>query len=135
MTVDFGIDTDEPMGTRATLANLLTDALDVSVRVVESAQAVTPEIGHDLVLIALDEVKPSKYNGARTVTISVLCAVAKSAVGLADDALEEHLADVLDVLDDIGWVNWTSAKRAVYQPSEDSAGFPAFTITIEIEVH
>lgn len=139
MTIDdFGDDdplASEPQGTRALLASLLVERLDTSVKVVESAEAITPEPGHDLVLIALDEVVPGKYNGSRRVTISVLVAVAKSAVGLADDALEDHLGNVLDALDEIAWLNWKSAKRSVYLPSEDSAGFPAFTIEIEIEVH
>lgn len=127
--------TTEPQGARAQLAALLVDALDESVKVVGYAEAITPEPDHDVVVIALDEVTPSRYSGARTVRISLLVAVAKTGVGAADDALEVHLGAVLDALDEIAWVDWKSAKRSIYAPSEDSPGFPAFSIDIEIEVH
>lgn len=120
---------------RDDLATALTAALDASVKVVAQADAATPEPGHDLVMVMLDEVTPSKWASARHTVVSVIVSVAKVTPGVADDALEAHLGAVLDALDDIAWANWTVAKRSLYAPTEDSAGFPAFTITIEIEVH
>ena len=132
---DDDVQTVEELGARAQLKAALVDGLDESVKVVGHADAVSPEPGHDLVMVALDEVAPGTYSGSRTITITVWVAVAKTTPGAADDALEDRLGDVLDVLDEIAWLSWSSAKRAVYLPSEDAAGFPAFTITTTIEVH
>ena len=121
-------------GPRQLLADALADGLPESVKVVGAAENVSPEPGHDVVIVSLDEVKPGAYSGSRLVSINVIAAVAKTTPGAADDALEEHLANVLAVLDVVPWVDWRSAKRSLYAPSEDSAGFPAFSIEIEIHV-
>lgn len=133
--MEMGTGGDEfATGPRQLLAEALADGLDESVKVVGAAENISPEKGHDVVIVSLDEVKPGVYNGSRLVTISVLCAVAMTTPGKADDALEELLADVLDVLDGVAWADWRTAKRSLYAPTDESAGFPAFSIDIEIHV-
>ncbi len=135
---NFGQDDTEsspPKGARALLAQLLAEALDGSVRVVDRAEPLTPEKGHDLVLVALEEITPGRTSGSRTVKVQVLVATALVTPGTADDALEDRLGEVLDALDGIAWVNWKNAKRTLYTPSGTEAGFPAFNIDTEIEVH
>lgn len=122
------------MSIRAAVAASLAEALPESVKVVAQADAVAPAVGHDLVMVMLDEVQPGTYSGRRTSKVQVVVAVAKTTPGIADDVLEDLLGEVLTALDEIGWVNWTSAKRATYQPDPDAAGFPAFTIDTTIEV-
>ena len=124
----------EEQGARAQLADALADGLDVSIKVVDNASGAVPEVDHDVVLVALDEVKPGPVSGSRTVVCSVLCAVAKTKPGVADDALEDLLGQVLTVLDGVAWCDWRSAKRAAYKTSEDGPEYPAFTIEIEINV-
>jgi hypothetical protein len=138
VTADLGYDDpleSPPKGVRATLADALHERLDESVKVVAQADAVTPEKGHDLVMVMLDEVQPGTVMNSRHVKAQVVVAVARTTPGLADDDLEDRLGEVLDALDDIDWLTWTSAKRSTYLPEADAAGFPAFSIDCEIEAH
>ena len=121
-------------GPRQLLADALADGLPESVKVVGAAENISPEPGHDVVIVSLDEVKPGAYSGSRLVSINVIAAVAKTTPGAADDALEEHLANVLAVLDEGASADWRSAKRPLYAPPEESSGCPAFSIEIEINV-
>lgn len=133
MDIDTGGD-EFATGPRQLLAEALSDGLDESVKVVGAAENISPEPGHDVVIVSLDEVTPGVYSGSRMVKVGVLCAVSKTTPGAADDALEDLLADVLSILDGVAWVDWRSAKRSLYAPSEESSGFPAFSIEIEINV-
>lgn len=125
--------TDSPTSVRAMIAEALTEALDDSYKVVDHAKAVTPEKDHDLVMVLLDEVQPGRYSGRRHLKARVVVAVAVTAPGTADDAVEATCSTVLEALDTVAWLTWTSAKRTTYQVEEDAPSFPAYSIDVEIE--
>lgn len=122
------------MSVRNIVADALSEGLDATVTVVSHASGTQPTPGHHLVMVMLEEMTPSNYSGHFHAKVQVVLAVAATKPGDSDDALELHLGNVLGVLDETDWINWTSAKRSLYLPEPDSAGFPAFTIDLEIEV-
>jgi hypothetical protein len=139
MTADLGYDdplTAPPTSVRQLLADALRERLVLDeVKVVDHADAVTPEKDRDLVMVLLDEVQPGRYSGARHLKARVVVATARTIPGQADDDIEARAAKVLDALDTVPWLMWTSAKRTTYQVQEDAPVFPAFSIDCEIEAH
>lgn len=117
------------MGTRAELAGALRGILPATVAVIAQPAALAnlaPGVTYALMLVRR-RVEPGPTMGTYAETFDVLVLEPSQDEARAEDNLDDHLSEVLEILEPLKWAAFRSAERETYADS-----WPAYRIELQI---
>lgn len=118
------------MSVRSELAALLKPLLPASVKIIDVPRSIDGLEAKRPVVMLFRESREKAPNamGDYIDTFTMYVVTPGVDVRRSEDALDDILDQVLDALDTITWLNWTSAERSIFGDNQA----PAYKITLTL---